>query len=131
MKFLPDGLPYPTIVVEVSVNNESLPKLLDYADEYFSATSSTSVWIGVKVWVMSKKFWVGWGERAPAEIGATIHTTMDGPPRHSPINIPVNTVYNIPMTLIYGTGIPTPPDGFPTLDINVEEIRQVIAEILM
>lgn len=131
MKFLPDGLPYPNIVVEVAVNNESPDQLLGYADKYFSALSSVRVWIAVKVWLARKKFWVGWGERAPTGIGATIHTTMAWPPQHSEIATPVNTVYNIPMALIYGPGIPIPPNTAPTLDINVEEIRQVIVEVLM
>ena len=131
MKFLPDGLPYPNIVVEVAVNNERRKELIDYANQYFSALSSVRVWIAVKVWLQGKKFWVGWGERAPTGVGATIHSTMLWPPDHSDITVPVNTIYNIPMALIYGTGIPIPPNAPPTLDINVEEIRQVLMEILM
>src|SRR5437667_9514353 len=76
MKFLPDGLPYPNIVVEVAVNHESPDKLIDYANKYFSALSSVRVWIAVKVCLAGKKFWVGWGERATTGIDATIHTTM-------------------------------------------------------
>ena len=130
MKFLPDGLPYPNIVVEVAVNNESPEKFMLYADRYFSALSSVHVWIGVKVWLKEKKFWVGWGERAPGGIGATIHTTMSWPSLHSSINTAVNTVYNIPMPLIYGPGIPIPPNAPPTLDIDVDEIRLQIVEVL-
>src|SRR5436190_4986028 len=126
MKFLPNGLLYPNIVVEVVVNNENPDKLKDCADQYFSALSSVRIWIAVKVWLEGKKFWVGWGERAPTGIDATIHTTMAWPPHHSHITVPVNTIYNIPMALIYGPGIPIPHNAPPTLDINVEEIRQVI-----
>jgi Uma2 family endonuclease len=131
MKFLPDGLPYPNIVIEVAVNHESLDDLLAYANNYFSALSSIRVWIAVKVWLQEKKFWVGWGERAPTGIGATIHTAMAWPPHHSDLNTPVNLVYSIPMAVVYGTGVPIPPNSPPTLDINVEEIRQVIVEVLM
>lgn len=131
MKFLPDGLPYPNIVVEVAVNTESLGKLIDYANRYFSALSSVRVWIAVKVWLAEKKFWVGWGERAPTGTGVTLHTAMAWPPQHLDIASPVNIIYNIPMALIYGTGIPIPPNAPPTLDINVEEIRQLIVEVLM
>jgi hypothetical protein len=131
MKFLPDSLPYPNIVVEIAANNESPDKLIGYANKYFSALSSVRVWIAVKVWLVEKKFWVGWRERAHTGIGATIHTTMAWPPHHSDITIPVNTIYNIPVALIYGTSIPIPPNAPPILDINVEEIRQVIVEVLM
>jgi len=56
MKFLPDGLPYPNIVVEVAVNHETPDKFMRYANRYFSALSSFCFWIGVKVWVEGEKF---------------------------------------------------------------------------
>jgi hypothetical protein len=92
-KFLPDGLPYPNIVIEVAVNNESPEALLRYADKYFSILSSVRVWIGVKIFAVEKKFWVGWGERAPAGIGCTVHTTMAWPPQHWDISTPIDTIY--------------------------------------
>jgi len=48
---------------------------------------------------------------------------MAWPPQRSDITIPVNTVYNILMALIYGISRPIPPNSPPTLDINVEEIH--------
>jgi len=61
MKFLPDGLRYPNIVIEVAINNESPDKLIDYANRYFSALSSVRIWIAVKVWLAEKEMlgWVG------------------------------------------------------------------------
>jgi len=118
-------------VLEVAINNESPRQLIDYANKYFSALSSVRVWIAVKVWLAGKKFWVGWGERAPAGTGVTLHTTMAWPPDHSDIATPVNTVYNIPMQLIYGPDIQIPPNAPPTLDINVEEIRALIVALLL
>ena len=62
LHFLPNGIPYPNVVVEVAVNNESPQRSLDDADRYFSAFTSTTVWVGVKVWVKGKKGWqmVAW-----------------------------------------------------------------------
>jgi hypothetical protein len=56
---------------------------------------------------------------------------MAWPPDHSDIATPVNTVYNIPMQLIYGPDIQIPPNAPPTLDINVEEIRALIVALLV
>jgi hypothetical protein len=58
---------------------EEPQKFLDDADRYFSPLTSTRVWIGVKVWLEGKKFWVGWGERHASGTGATIHTVMNWP----------------------------------------------------
>ena len=130
MKFLPDGFPYPNIVVEVEVNNESPAQLINYANMYFSADTSVRLWIAVKVWLVGKKFWVGWGERASTGTGVTLHTAMAWPPEHLSIATPVDIIYNIPMTVIYGPGIPIPPNTPPTLEISVEEIRQRIVEFI-
>jgi hypothetical protein len=82
------------------------------------------------MWLKEEKFWVGWGERAPAGTNAIIHTTMSWPPHDSSINTAVNTVYHIPMSLIFGPGIPVPPNAPPTLDIDVDEIRLRIVKVL-
>lgn len=125
------GLPYPNIVIEVAVNHESLDVLKDFADKYFSAMTSVRVWIAVKVWLQGKKFWVGWGERCPGGTGCRIHSTMDWPPDHSKIATPVNTIYQIPIDLVYGPGIQIPTGAPNTLDIHVEHIRREIAEVIL
>ena len=84
----------------------------------------------MKIWVAGKKYWMGWGERDPAGTGLLLHTTMSWPPLHSDIATPVNLIYSIPMALIYGPGIAIPQNAPATLDINVDEIRQVIADVL-
>jgi len=133
IRYLANGAPYPNVVVEVAVNNESPQKLMDDADRYFSPITSTRVWIGVKVWLKDKKFWVGWAERAANGVGATIHTTMQWPPNHHPWDTDVNTIYQIPMALIYGPGIPIPPmaNSGAFLHIDTDMIRQEIVECLM
>lgn len=128
LRLLPNGMPYPNIVVEVAVNNESPQRLLDDADRYFTLFTSTTIWIGVKVWVKGKFFWVGWGERAAKGTGAIIHTVMDWPPNHHPISTPVNHIYQIPMTIAYGSGIAIPQNQPATLDIDVDVIRRRILQ---
>jgi hypothetical protein len=124
-------LPYPNIVIEVAVSNESPEKLKDFAAKYFSAMTSVRVWIAVKVWLADKKFWVGWGERCPAGADCTIHSDMDWPPDHSEVATPVNIIYQIPINLVYGPGIQIPVGAPNTLDIDVERIRRVIAEVIL
>jgi len=128
IRFLQNGAPYPNVVVEVAVNNEGPAKLKSDCHRYFSNTTSICVWIGVKIWLRGKKFWVGWAERAPAGNRATIHTDMRFPPHHHPIDTPVNLVYHIPMQTVYGNGVPIPPTSPPTLDIDCDWIRDVIQE---
>jgi len=63
LKFLPNGDPYPNIVVEVVVNNERPNTLKEDCHRYFGNMTSVRVWIGVKVWVAGKKFSVWWADR--------------------------------------------------------------------
>lgn len=118
------------MVVEVAVNNEIPQTLMDDADRYFSPITSTRVWIGVKVWLKGKKFWVGGAERAANGVGATVHT-MQWPPNDHPWDTAVNTIYQIPMALVYGPGIPIPPNSGEFLNIDTDMIRQEIVECLM
>lgn len=130
IKFFRNGAPYPNVVVEVAVNNEGPAKLEGDCHRYFSNTTSVCIWIGIKVWVAGKKFWVGWAERAPTGDRATIHTNMQFPPHHHPVDTPVNLVYQIPMQTVYGNGVPRPPADPATLDIDCDGIRLLIQELL-
>jgi hypothetical protein len=56
---------------------------------------------------------------------------MAWPPNAWPLATPVNTIYQVPMNVVYGPGIPIPANAPGTLDINVEEIRQEIVGIIM
>jgi len=134
LKLLPNSpyaLPFPSIVVEVVVNNENPAVLRAFAHRYFSATTSIRLWVAVKIWLVGQRFWVGWGERRPAGTGCRIHTSMDWPPNAWPLTTPVNVVYQIPMTTVYGPGIQIPTNAPATLDISVEEIRQEIIGVIM
>jgi len=129
LKFLPQGHAasfLPSIVAEVNVTDESPSVLLNYAQKYFSESTSVRIWVGVKVWLRSRQFWVGWGERQVNGSGCQVHSSMAWPPNSSSINTPVNIIYRIPMTMVYGPGLAMPPDAPATLDIDVEEIRQLL-----
>jgi hypothetical protein len=131
LKLQADGKPYPNIVCEVEVSNESSTTLLNDMNRYFSNMTSTRIWIGVKVWVASKKFWCGWAERNTNGVGGLLHAALGWePPARSDISVPVNITYNIPMKDVYGPGITWPPNTPPTLDINVDDIRAEILESL-
>src|ERR1700737_2295743 len=100
LKFMANGAPYPNIVVEVAVNHESPTKLMNNCQRYFTATTSVRVWIGVKYWFVEKKFWVGFAQRSPGGVGATVTTQFQFPPGHHDINVPTNIVYSLPMPTV-------------------------------
>lgn len=126
LKFLPNGVPYPNVVLEVAVNHEGPNQLLDDLERYFSAMTSIRLWIGVMYWKQRKKFWVGWADRKPGGVGAQLHTQFQWPPNHHDITKPTNIVYAIPMLTVFGPGIAIPPNLPPTLDIDTDVIRQKI-----
>jgi hypothetical protein len=123
-----NGAPYPNIVVEVAVNDESPTKLMNDCQRYFTATTSVRVWIGVKYWSAEKKFWVGFAQRSPGGVGATVTTQFQFPPNHHDINVPTNIVYSLPMTTVFGPGIAFPQGmaANAVLRIDTDIIRQKI-----
>jgi hypothetical protein len=132
IKIIPGSIfnvPFQSIVIDVAVNHESLAMFQRFADSYFSAHTSINVWIGVKIWIEGKKYWVGWAERQAGSTGCTIHSQTAWPPQHSSILTPINLIYNIPMDLVYGA-IPIPPGAPNALQIDVESIRTEILEII-
>jgi len=114
--------------VEIAVNNEGPNKLINDTHRYFAANTSIRVWIGVKVWLQGRKFWVRWGERNPNGVDAVIHTGMSFPPNHHSIDNPVNLVYNIPMTAVYGPGVPIHASNAGTLDTDTDAVRRIIMQ---
>jgi len=114
------------IVVEVAVEHETPDQLMSDCHAYFGPNTSTTLWIGVKVWLAGQKYWVGWAERAPNGVGEVVHTQMHWVPNHMSYLVPTNITYNIPMQVAFGPGIPIPAGTPPTLYIDVEGIRLVI-----
>jgi hypothetical protein len=125
---LPDGLACPNVVLEVAVNHELSNQLISDCNHYFSNDTSVTVWIGVKIYVHSRKFWVGWAERAAGGTGAAIHTQMQFPPNHKSYAQPVGIIYHIPMATVFGVGVPVPAGLSATLDIDTDEIAQRIVD---
>jgi hypothetical protein len=130
LKYLPNGDPYPNVVLEVAVNHESPQKLKRDCHRYFDNGTSVCVWIGIKVWVAGRKFWVAWTDRSANGNRGVIHTNMRLPPHHHDINTPVNLVYHIPMQTVYGPGVAIPPNSPATLDIDCDAIRAIIQEFI-
>jgi hypothetical protein len=126
LKFLPDRGPYPNVIVEVEVDSEGLETLQDDCHRYFSNTTSVCIWIGIKVWAESRKFWVAWAERSANGDSAVIHSNI----RIYSIDTPVDLIHHIPMQTVYGNGIPIPPNSPDTLEIDHDEIRSLIQEYL-
>lgn len=130
VKFLSNGAACPNVIVEVAVNNESPTKLQQDCHRYFTESTSVRLWIGIKVWLAGKKFWVGWADRAAAGNRGNVHTQMTFPPIHHSTHTPVNIVYHIPLITVYGPGIMLPPNSPQTLNIDCEEIRRIIVEFI-
>jgi hypothetical protein len=128
LKFDARGFPIAHVVVEVAVENESPDTFRADCDAYFGADTSTTLWVGVKIWLAEQRFWVGYAERAADGVGATIHSQMLWVPNHSSFLVPTNITYQIPMQTVFGPGIAIPPGTPATLDIHVEMIRQRIVE---
>jgi len=127
----PYNLPFPSIVVEVAVNDEGPDMLQAFAQRYFAVSTSIRLWVGVKIWLKEYRFWVGWGERSPTGTGCCLRSAMAWPPNAWSITTRVNLVYQIPMTTVYGPGIPIPANAPATLDVSVEEIRQEIIDVII
>jgi hypothetical protein len=51
LKFDARGFPTANVVVEVAVGNESPDAFRVDCDAYFGANTSTTLWVGVKVWL--------------------------------------------------------------------------------
>ena len=128
LKFMPNGVPYPNIVAEVAIGDESPTKLMNDCQRYFMVTTSVRLWVGVKYWKTSKKFWVGYAVRRPGGVGATVTSQFQWPPNHHDINVPTNIVYSVPMATVFGPGIALPQGmaANAVLRIDTDIIRQRI-----
>lgn len=88
-------------------------------ERYFSPTTSVCVWIGVKIWLQSREFWVAWAHRHPTGTGGVLQSQMQFPPNHTSFENPVNVVYSIPIQIVYGSGIALPPNSPLNLVIDL------------
>jgi hypothetical protein len=118
----------PTSSWEVAVEHEHPDELMADCQAYFGINTSTTLWIGIKIWLAGEKIWVGYATRAPNGVGGIVTSSMNWVPNHTSflVPIPINIIYSIPIQMVFGQGIPVPPGTPPTLDIDVERIRHVI-----
>src|SRR5579859_6161115 len=101
--------PFPTLVFDVAVTNESRTT----EQKYFSANTSVNVWVGLKVDITrpgQEKSWVGWGCRQGAGYGLHVMQQSEGDgsgtaaclPVHLPIGVSgLNHAIRIPTVLIF------------------------------
>jgi hypothetical protein len=130
----------PQIVLEVAVSHQSMTTLsqVDPA-KYFAPGTGTRVWIGVKVFkskamVPMHCWWMGYAVRP--RIGGVFldqgDMNIEGMPLANPnesIHQPTGRVFHLDVgDIIYPCA---PPPTYPaTLDINLEEIRQLIVRYM-
>jgi hypothetical protein len=135
----------PCLVFEVSVSNESMRQLsITDFNRYFAAGGGTRAWMGIKLFKDTRnpnpnpvhRWWVGWAKRDKNNAGAfldsaTLHTeSFPVVASHNvPVSTPCNIVFHIDTTILFEPML-KPPGYPPTINIDLELIRQVILESL-
>lgn len=96
LKLQPNGRHYPSLVVEVGVNNEDRARLLaDACRKYFTDKTSVNIWVGLKIdmtVVGGEVFWIGWGRRKLGGTGLRLEEQTEngqGQTAFLPVNLPV------------------------------------------
>jgi hypothetical protein len=135
------GLIAPQLVLEVAVSHESMVRLTQVdLDKYFSPGTGTRCWIGVKVFKAATptgthRWWAGYALRK------RVNGTFIDQPEMSAESMDIVTTNNVPINqatnIVFHIDVATLldpcqlPANYPaTLDINLEEVRQVIVDHL-
>ena len=126
----------PQLVLEVEVSNESMPTLVETdLAKYFAPGTGTRAWIGIKVFKSSSangthRWWAGWARRkmVNGQFLDQPELSKESMPRimdNVPITQPTSLVFHIDVfTLLHPCQTPA---NYPvTIDINLEDVRQVI-----
>jgi len=131
----------PQLVFEVAVSNESMPTLtVTDLNRYFGPGTGTRAWIGIKVFKNSNpngthRWWCGWARRM------TINGQFVNLPDMSDESWPIVPNYNVDFSLATNTvfhidvaplvaPLQAPPTFPQTLNLNLEQIRQCIVEVM-
>jgi hypothetical protein len=125
--------PYPTMVVEIAYQNESLERLLQDAEEkHLSPDTNVNVWLGIKVNknVTGFQFWSGWGRRKLIGHGLRlVEQTEDNNGESQFYNVnalaPIPGQFAIPTADIFHP-LPAPAQVPQDLVIPLEELRVII-----
>ena len=127
----------PQLMLEVDVKNETMPTLVDVdLVNYFAPGTGTRAWIGIKIFKSSSpngthRWWAGWARRrmVNGQFVDQPDLSQESMPRvntnNVPITQPTNIVFHVDVfTLLHPC---QPPPNYPaTIDINLEDVRQVI-----
>ena len=95
LKLQPKGHHYINVVVKVMVNHEGPQRLLNDLRHYFSPRTS------IRMWMVERKFSVGWAENMPSGIDDRHHMKTQLPLNHHDIDIATNLIYDVPMATIF------------------------------
>src|SRR5436305_7224755 len=118
------GRPYPTMVVDIAVENESWRRLKDGARaKAFSRLTSIQVFVGVKVY--KNTFRAIWGKRRAVGHGMHIQQQTEKLDLHAVSNV----MFTIPKSLVFwGVPLPLPPTPTPDLILLIETFRLAIVD---
>jgi len=129
------GSPYPTLVFETALANETLEKLLADADmKHFGSNTSICCWVGLKVHLRDSGnhvFWLGWGRRRPSALGGLNLEQETTDANGYRTMLPVHTATPligelvIPSQIIFGPAV-LPPNTPPNYVLPFEDVRQMI-----
>jgi hypothetical protein len=127
LKYQLNGKPYPNVVCEVSTTNE-FPRHDDLIDAYLSSETSVLLYIGVRVWITSRKFWVVIKKRM--RYGHSVAYQMPLAPCHASLMEPLKGVLHIPASKVYGRGIPVPEKACEGYFLDLDELRLEILRLI-
>jgi hypothetical protein len=127
----------PQLVLEVAVSNETLPILADRdLARYFGPGTGTRSWIGIKVFKSDNvggvhRWWAGHATRKLVQ-GVFLdeaEISQESMPRvarnNEPLTQVTNRFFHIDVAILLHP-CPVPPNYPATLDINLEEVRELI-----
>jgi hypothetical protein len=132
----------PQIVLEVAVSNESMPMLTNIdLIKYFGPGTGTRCWIGLKLFKANTptgttRWWAGYAMRKRVN-GVFVDEpdiSVESMPIVATNNVPVTQLTNITFHVNVDTIIDPcqrPPAYPATIDIDLEEVRQVIIKKLV
>lgn len=131
----------PQLVFEVAVSNEIIPTLtVTDLNRYFGPGTGTRAWIGIKIFKNTNpngihRWWCGWARRMIVNGQFVDRPDMSNESwpivhnYHVDLSLPTNTVFHIDVATLVAPL--QAPQGYPlTLDLDLEQIRQLILEFI-
>jgi hypothetical protein len=132
----------PQLVLEVAVSNESMSHLTQVdLVRYFAPGTGTRAWMGIKVFKDKQnvppihRWSAGWAARDQANGQFLDRASLDAesmpivPTNNIAVSILTNIIFHIDVNLLLSP-MPRPVGYPPTLDIDLEIIRQTIISVI-